>query len=190
MRLREGDRAPAFELADMDGRMRSLAQCQGQAVWLAFFRFTACPFCLRRVHQLSLESERISHLPLRRFAVFPSPPELLKKYLTKFPLPFEVLTDPGEEVTEAYGLARSVLGTMKSLRRPSRIAEGIRAADQWSPLDGGGSKIRIPGDFLLDTDHRVRVAHYGSEADDGIPLEDLFAHVDESWATPPEPLRR
>jgi thioredoxin-dependent peroxiredoxin len=190
MRLSVGDRAPAFELVDMNGRTRSLAECAGQGVWLAFFRFTACPFCLRRVHQLGLESERIAKLPIRRFAIFPSPPDLLKKYLTKFPLPFDVLSDTGENVTEAYGLARSVLGTVKSLRRPSRIAEGIQAADQWSPLDGGGSKIRIPADFLLDAEHRVRVAYYGSEADDGIRLDDVFEHVGEALQTPQDPLHR
>jgi thioredoxin-dependent peroxiredoxin len=178
MRLKVGDRAPGFELSDMEGRKRTLSECAGEPVWLAIFRFTACPFCLRRVHQLGLESERIAELPMRRFAIFPSPPEMLRKYLTKFPLPFEVLTDPGEKVTKAYGLERSVLGTMKSLRRPSHITEGIRAADEWSPLDGGGSKFRIPADFLLGADHRIGVAYYGTEADDGIPLDDVlsFAH--------------
>jgi hypothetical protein len=127
---------------------------------------------------LGLESERIAALPLRRFAIFPSPPELLRKYTARFPLPFKVLTDPGETVTESYGLERSVLGTAKSLRRPSHALEGIRAAPKWSPLDGGGSKFRIPADFLLGADHRVRVAYYGEEADDGIALEDVISFVE------------
>jgi thioredoxin-dependent peroxiredoxin len=175
MRLGPGNAAPSFELPDLSGRKRSLAECAGARVWLAIFRFSACPFCIRRVHQLGLESERIDALPLRRFAIFPSPPALLKKYVGKFPLPFEVLTDPGETVTESYGLERSVLRTAASLRRPAHAVEGIRAADSWSPLDGGGSKFRIPADFLLDEQHRIRVAYYGKEADDGIPLEDVLA---------------
>ena len=174
MQLRAADPAPDFELADLRGRKRSLAECKGTPVWLAIFRFSACPFCLRRVHRLGLESERIAALPLARFAVFPSPPALLVKYLSKFPLPFEVLTDPGEIVAELYGVERSVIGTLKSVARPSRVLEGIRASDQWSPLDGGGSKFRIPADFLLDRDHRVQVAYYGREADDGITLEEVF----------------
>jgi thioredoxin-dependent peroxiredoxin len=100
---------------------------------------------------------------------------MLKKYLQKFPLPYEVLSDPDETVTERYGVEASVLGTVKSLRRPSHIVEGIRAADKWSPLDGGGSKLRIPADFLLDSEHRIRVAYYGSEADDGIPVDEVIA---------------
>jgi hypothetical protein len=47
-------------------------------------------------------------------------PALLKKYVGKFPLPFEVLTDPGETVTERYGLERSILRTAASLRQLQR----------------------------------------------------------------------
>jgi hypothetical protein len=132
------------------------------------------------VHRLGLESERISVLPIRRFAVFPSPPELLRKYTARFPLPFDVLTDPGETVTERFGLEKSVLRTAKSLRRPSHAVEGIRSVPRWSPLDGGGSKFRIPADFLLGADHRVQIAYYGEEADDGIPLEDVLSFVEGS----------
>jgi peroxiredoxin len=60
MRLSSGHPAPPFTLTDVDGRPRSLEECAGSPVWLAIFRFTACPFCLRRVHQLGLESERIA----------------------------------------------------------------------------------------------------------------------------------
>lgn len=179
MRLNVGSSAPDFTLSTLDGTSLSLSDLRGQRVWLAIFRFTACPFCLRRVHQLSLEADRIRALPLRRLAIFPSRPELLKKYLVKFPLPFEILADLDESVAERYGAETSVLGTLKSLRRPSRIIEGIEVADGWSPFDGGGSKTRMPADFLLDEDHNIRVAFYGSEADDGVPIDEVEKFMQE-----------
>src|SRR3954469_10058945 len=54
--LAVGSEAPAFELADLAGKRKSLAQCQGQPMLLIFFN-PACGFCREMVPKLKQKAE-------------------------------------------------------------------------------------------------------------------------------------
>ena len=68
MRLTVGQPAPSFIATTWDGRPVSLSDFEGQKLWLAFFRYAACPLCNVRVRAIY---RRVAELHAAGVAVAP-----------------------------------------------------------------------------------------------------------------------
>jgi FtsP/CotA-like multicopper oxidase with cupredoxin domain/peroxiredoxin len=66
-------RAPAFELPDLDGRKKALADFQGRNVVLIFFRGIDCPHCTSQLHDLLQEVRKTKDLDVEIVAVSSEP---------------------------------------------------------------------------------------------------------------------
>jgi len=104
-----GEEAPDFTLEDMQGNQVSLSATRGKMpTVLVFYRGYWCPFC---AHQLSeLRSLSKANESVRLLAISVDDHEKTKQLTEKIaadgngPVNYTMLSDPGHQVIDAYGL--------------------------------------------------------------------------------------
>jgi peroxiredoxin Q/BCP len=101
--LREGDRAPAFALADASGKKVRLSDFAGKKVVLYFYPKDDTPGCTTEACGFRDAHAAIGKRNAVVVGVSPDPPERHAKFAAKHSLPFPLLCDPGHEAAEAYG---------------------------------------------------------------------------------------
>lgn len=103
LKVKVGDRAPAFVLPNAVGETVQLADLlqQGQVV-LTFYRGTWCPYCNLQLslYQKSLDS--IHQRGASLVAISPQTPDQSLSIKEKNELQFEVLSDAGNQVARQY----------------------------------------------------------------------------------------
>jgi len=104
MALKEGDRAPDFELQDDNGRMVRLSDFAGKRVVLAFYVLANTPGCageLRAYQDGIAEFERTGAQIL---GISVNKPAANREFSKKLGLTFPLLCDPEKKVTKQYGI--------------------------------------------------------------------------------------
>lgn len=183
-RLRAGQAAPLFDMVDMYGRPVSLMQCAGRRVLLAFHRAANCPLCSLRLWRLIQHYPTLQRQGVVVIAFFESAPVYAHLYLDRMRPPFPIIADLERQVYNLYGLETSLMGALVArLTRGAAYREASRlhlGGHPWfSPLKMDGHVGRLPADFLLDPDLRIRVAYYGHDAGDFLVYSEI-----ESLVTP------
>lgn len=118
LKLKEGDKAPAFSVATNGGGRVSLADFKGQPVILYFYPKDDTPGCTKeacafRDHFAGFKKKGAVVLGVSTDAV-----KAHDKFVEKFKLPFTLLADEDKKIVEAYGvwgektfMGRKYLGT-------------------------------------------------------------------------------
>lgn len=102
--LKEGDKAPAFTGKDHDGKKISLSDYKGKKLVLYFYSEAGSPTCT--IESCNL---RDNHSLLRKngfevIGVSPDDEKKQKKFETKYNLPFPLIADPENKITNLYGV--------------------------------------------------------------------------------------
>jgi peroxiredoxin Q/BCP len=100
---KEGDRAPAFTLADAAGNTVKLSDFAGKKVILYFYPKDDTPGCTTEACGFRDAHAAIGKRNAVVVGVSPDPPGSHARFATKFGLPFTLLCDPGHEAARAYG---------------------------------------------------------------------------------------
>lgn len=87
---------------------------------------------------------------------------------TSFPL----LLDPERSVYDAYGLQRSLLGS-SSPRTVLQYVRLLLSGRRWRGIQGDSAQLG--GDFVIDAEGIVRLAHPSHDTVDRPPVADLLA---------------
>jgi peroxiredoxin Q/BCP len=103
MALEEGRKAPAFTLADGEGRKVSLADFAGRDVILYFYPRDDTPGCTKEACGFRDGNAALAKLGVSVLGVSPDEPESHQKFIAKYRLPFPLLCDPDHKVMEKYG---------------------------------------------------------------------------------------
>ncbi|MCA9706428.1 MAG: redoxin domain-containing protein [Myxococcales bacterium] len=181
MKLKVGDQAPDFSIETLDGSTVSLSDMRGKLVWLAFFRYAACPLCNFRVHQLlSVWPKTFSERSFVMLGVFQSPGRKLEGLVKRHDPPFKIVSDPKMELYVKYYLEASMRGVMgKDVRQALAGASkaGIPLVRPWD-----GTPHRIPADFLVDRHGMIKNAFYGENIAQHIPFEEVTDFLDAHGA--------
>lgn len=177
MHIQPGTLAPAFATVDVFGRRLELHDYRGRAVMLSFYRFASCPFCNLRVNRLIQSQAVFADRGLDLIAVFQSSEENIRKHVGEQKVPFPILADPGKRLYEKYGIESS--GWAIARAAVLRIGDAARAISKgFLPKDIDGDKNIVPADFLIDEEGVVRVAYYGKDIGDHLPIERIEAWLD------------
>ncbi len=168
MRLLNGSRAPDGSATVLRGQtIRLSAEWSRGPLWLAFFRFAACPLCNLRVHELIEQWDRFAG-KVRLIAIFQSPASRLEEFVATQNPPFTLIADPEMTLYAEYGLESSFLAALSPKVASRTIAAKRKGFRVIPPFDGPA--FRVPADFLIDRGV-IRVAHYGKNLSDHISLE-------------------
>ena len=103
MAIEEGKAAPAFTLADTDGKRVSLGDYRGRYVVVYFYPRDDTPGCTKEACGF-----RDLHGPIRArgaevIGISPDDGAAHRKFIDKHSLPFTLLCDPEHEVMARYG---------------------------------------------------------------------------------------
>jgi thioredoxin-dependent peroxiredoxin len=109
-RLRPGDKAPDFTLADQSGRKVSLASFRGRQVMVYFYPKADTPGCTAQACALRDALPSVGTTAV--LGISPDPPKRQAAFDTKYGLGFPLLSDTDHAVAEAYGVwvQRSMYG--------------------------------------------------------------------------------
>lgn len=176
MQLQAGSQAPPLtDARDLRGNAVSLEVAAGTHVLLVFLRYASCPMCLLHVRELQQRYSELRDAGIDVIAVFHSPAGNIARHAGRLALPFPVIADPGFALYARYGVGSSWLGLAASAVMPSfyaAFARAMRFGFWGGAIDGDAA--RMPADFLLTSEGRVRAAHYGRTIGDHLSLDEVL----------------
>ncbi len=174
MKKAPGSDVGRIVLPAIDGTTFDTATLAGKRYMLSFFRFASCPFCNMRLHQLVESSEELGP-DFTIVAVFDSPIDNLRRHATRHSAPFPILADERNSYYREFAIEHSLRGVVIGmLTRLPTLLKGM-FVHGYLPHTVKGSLTTMPADFLIDEDGVIRVAHYGRDEGDHLPLETVRA---------------
>jgi peroxiredoxin len=111
--LQPGDSAPAFQLPDTEGRVRSLEDTKGSNGLLVVFACNHCPYVIHLADALGDFARGIADQGVNTVAIMPNDfekypddaPELMAAFASAHAWDFPYLLDETQEVAKAYSAA-------------------------------------------------------------------------------------
>ncbi len=103
MGIEEGKRAPAFTLTDAGGKKVSLEDFEGKDVILYFYPKDDTPGCTKEACGFRDSWNDLKKAKVAVIGVSPDGGESHKKFISRYKLPFPLLSDPDRKVMEKYG---------------------------------------------------------------------------------------
>jgi peroxiredoxin Q/BCP len=104
MTLKEGDKAPDFELKDDTGAPLKLASLKGKTVVLYFYPKADTPGCTKESCEFRDTVGDFKKKGAVVIGVSPDEPGAQAKFKSKYELSFPLLADTEHKVAEAYGV--------------------------------------------------------------------------------------
>lgn len=119
--LAAGDAAPAFTLADSDGREVSLADFAGRKVVVYFYPAAMTPGCTTEALDFTAARDDFLEAGIDVVGISPDATEAIAKFRERKDLKVQLLSDPSRETIQAYGAwgdrmlyGKSVTGVLRS----------------------------------------------------------------------------
>jgi peroxiredoxin Q/BCP len=100
--VKVGNKAPSFKLNNQDGKSISLNDLKGKKVVLYFYPKDDTPGCTKEASSFRDEFPKFGKLNAVILGVSPDSAESHKKFIAKYKLPFDLLSDENKEVLEKY----------------------------------------------------------------------------------------
>jgi len=165
-----------FNALDIHGTEISLSDYHGKAVLLSFFRNTPCPFCLKRVFDLSVQQQRWRKVGVEVIVVFTSTAEEASSFHKNKFERLRVIADPQLKIYSQYGIQKSASGFFKGLAvKVPTIIQGLQRGGKIDKNNPHGSIL--PADFLIDYNGLILDSWYGKNAGDSIPMHRIHDFV-------------
>lgn len=99
-----GKKAPAFNLTDQSGKNVKLSDLKGKKIVLYFYPKDNTSGCTKEACYFRDEISMFDKLDAVVLGVSADSVESHKKFADKYQLPFSLLSDPGKEMLETYGV--------------------------------------------------------------------------------------
>ena len=103
MALQVGDTAPAYNLADQDGKMHSSEELKGKTTLIYFYPKDETPGCTAQSCSLRDNFETLQAKEVDVIGVSKDDVKSHAKFAAKHSLPFDILADPDTKMIDAYG---------------------------------------------------------------------------------------
>ena len=123
MSLKIGDPAPAFELPDENGDIRTLGEFKGKKLVLYFYPKDNSLMCTRQACHLRNNYGKLQEKGIVILGVSYDSPESHKYFIAKHELPFPLLSDEEKVIAKAYGASGGLLGKFMANRYTYLIDE-------------------------------------------------------------------
>ena len=152
--LKVGSTAPAFELPDATGHMKSLqSMLAAGPVVVTFYRGAWCPFCNIQLHEYQEMLPEITAAGGQLVAISPQMPDGSLSTAEKNGLQFAVLSDQGNAVARSFGVAYKL---------PADIAAAYKP--MLTKANGGdGDELPLASTFVIDRSGMVAYAFVDSD---------------------------
>lgn len=153
--LKVGDQAPEFNLKNQDDLWVSSAEVlkKGPLV-LTFYRGVWCPYCNTDLANLKRYTAPIKELNGTLLSLSPQLTSYSKQIIDRQKLNFDLLTDTGNNVANAFGLRWEMVDPLKTLYKDSfKISlPSYNGDDSWT--------LPVPARFIVGVDGIIRYAEF------------------------------
>ncbi len=151
--LQVGDLAPDFTLSNaIDTSIRLSDRLSQAPVILTFYRGGWCPYCNLALRTYQQVLPQIQAAGASLIAVSPQTPDASFSTAEKNNLSFDVLSDVGSTVADAYGIAFELPDELKELYTElGHALPDHNGTNDW--------KLPIPATFVIDQQRRILLAH-------------------------------
>ncbi len=119
--LKEGDKAPDFELADSEGKAHKLSDYVGKKIVLYFYPRDNTPGCTKEACSFRDNYNLLQNSGLVIIGISTDSEESHKRFQQKYKLPFILLADKEKEVVKKYRvwqeknfMGRKFMGTVRT----------------------------------------------------------------------------
>lgn len=102
--LKEGDKAPDFELADQNGNNTELSAFKGKKVVLYFYPRDDTPGCTKEACDFRDNVKKLKSMNVEVIGISNDDMESHKRFAEKYHLPFALLCDTQKAVSKEYGV--------------------------------------------------------------------------------------
>ena len=102
--LKTGDKAPEIKAKDQHGKDFSLAEYKGRKVILYFYPADDTPTCTVEACNLRDNHPELQKKGYEVIGVSPDSEKSHVKFINKFSLPFQLITDSDNKVAKSYGV--------------------------------------------------------------------------------------
>lgn len=156
-RVRRTGDAPAFELKDANGITVRLADLLAAGpVALSFYRGVWCPYCNLDLQELELVAAPIRAAGATLVAITPQTASNSRKSIAQHKLSFPVLSDPGNQVAERFGLRYRLPDDLIAVYRQLGVdLATFNGDDSWT--------LPMPARFVIDRAGEIRYAEASAD---------------------------
>jgi len=119
--LKPGDKAPDFTTTDQDGNLVKLSSYKGKKVVLYFYPKDDTPTCTKEACNLRDNYKALQKAGYEILGISTDNEKQHLKFISKYKLPFSLLTDPDQKVHNLYGTwaekvlyGRKYMGTLRT----------------------------------------------------------------------------
>jgi peroxiredoxin Q/BCP len=102
-RLEVGDKAPAFNLPDAEGKTVKLSDFKGRKVIVYFYPAAMTPGCTKQACDFRDSLAELNGAGIEVIGISPDKPEKLAKFTDRDQLTFPLLSDPDKKVLIEWG---------------------------------------------------------------------------------------
>jgi peroxiredoxin len=188
--LQAGDRAPSFELTDCAGRRVSIDSLwKDRPLLIIFWRHFGCSCGIERAKRLNEEHPRVLELGGNVVIIGQGEPERTTAYAVRYELPpVPILCDTQAQVYEAYGLLEGLPpqilfdAPQPLLDRDLQAGLAFMASRRAEGRPLVDSPWLLPGEFVVDTAGRIRLAYRYNYCDDYPDPRVLYAALQQARA--------
>lgn len=138
----EGKKAPAFKAAATGAGQVQLSQLKGKKVVLYFYPKDNTPGCTKESEGFRDEYKKFQKLGVEIFGVSKDSMSSHEKFKDKFKFPFELISDPDEELCRMYDVIKE-----KNMygRKYMGIERSTFLLDESGKLLKEWRKVKVPG---------------------------------------------
>jgi peroxiredoxin Q/BCP len=104
MPLSAGNKAPNFELLDIEGKVHQLNDYQGKTIVVYFYPKDDTPGCTKEACSFRDAYADFREAGVEVIGISPDNEKSHTKFIQKYELPFVLLSDPDHQVCEAFGV--------------------------------------------------------------------------------------
>ncbi len=115
-----GDKAPDFELPDVDQKWRKLDEFRDKKTIIAFFPAAESPVCTAEMCSFRDQLDELRDYGANVIAISVDSPHANKAFTQSHHLNFPVLSDYRRDTIKKYGIVMSKLGTMEGYNAAKR----------------------------------------------------------------------
>ena len=102
--LKEGDKAPNFNVVNQNEQLLTLADFKGKKLVLFFYPKDNTPGCTAESCNLRDNYTELKSMGFEILGVSADSVQSHQKFISKFDLPFDLLADTSKEIIQSYGV--------------------------------------------------------------------------------------
>ena len=151
---------------------------EGLPTMFLFLRYYGCRICQLDLRDLDLGYEAVRRAGGRGVAVLQSKREILEAAAEEKPFPYTVICDPDQKLYRQFEILPAAdRDELKGGDAPKKSARAVEMGLVHGEYEG--NELQLPAAVLVDGEMTVRYAHYGTNAADTPPVEEIVRLIKE-----------